>query len=218
MGRTTTLLPSRPFLARPDGSTTMTEINRDAVARYGEYVLIVPLRFNSGERVPTALRQRIEGMLLDRFDGFSADRNIDGAWRNEVGVEEELVVPALEDARAFGGLADRPGAGRAGAALGQLRDHCASGEVGEGHRAGGESDGTGEVRLDLLCRGVLEVEVPFGRLDRLLRVDRRRGDDLRRGEEAARFEGFGDGDNDPARTTGARLRTLVRLLFSGRLV
>ncbi len=85
MGRTTTLLPTRPFLVRLHGSTTMTEPNRDAVARYGEYVLIVPLRFNTGERVPTALRQRIEGMLLDRFDGFSADRNIDGAWRGPDG-------------------------------------------------------------------------------------------------------------------------------------
>ncbi len=81
MGRTTTLLPTRPFLVRPNESTSMTETNADACARYGEYVLIVPLRFNSGERVPTALRQRIEGMLLDRFGGFSADRNIDGAWR-----------------------------------------------------------------------------------------------------------------------------------------
>ena len=85
MGRTTTLMPARPVLARPNGTTTMTETRDDAFGRYGEYVLIVPLRFNSGERVPTALRQRIEGMLLDRFDGFSADRNIDGAWRGPDG-------------------------------------------------------------------------------------------------------------------------------------
>lgn len=88
MGRTSTLMPMRPVPAAWDGGTTETdttiESSRDAVTpfgRYAEYCLIVPLRFNSGERVPTALRQRIEGMLLDRFDGFSADRDIDGAWR-----------------------------------------------------------------------------------------------------------------------------------------
>ena len=85
MGRTTTLLPTRPFLERQHRTTTVTDSSGEAFARYGEYVLIVPLRFNSGQRVPTALRQRIEGMLLDRFDGFSADRNIDGAWRGPDG-------------------------------------------------------------------------------------------------------------------------------------
>ena len=77
MGRTSTRPPMRPILAQRDATPPL--------GRYAEYCLIVPLRFNSGERVPTALRQRIEGMLLDRFDGFSADRNIDGAWRGPDG-------------------------------------------------------------------------------------------------------------------------------------
>jgi hypothetical protein len=67
----------RPVLAERDATPPLT--------RCAEYCLILPLRFNSGEQVPTAIRQRIEGILLDRFDGFSADRDIDGAWRGPDG-------------------------------------------------------------------------------------------------------------------------------------
>lgn len=47
---------------------------------YGEYRILVPQHFNDGRSVPPALRELIETTACDLFNGFTAARNLDGAW------------------------------------------------------------------------------------------------------------------------------------------
>lgn len=76
------------------------------VAQLSEYRILVPQRFNDGQPVSPALRERIEEMLFDLFEGFTAQRGLDGAWRASDGrvfpdCNDEYRFLARDEASAF---------------------------------------------------------------------------------------------------------------------
>jgi hypothetical protein len=73
-------------------------------ASLAEYSLLVVQSFNDGTAVSPSLRQQIESLLLDRFDGFTAQRNLEGCWRDANG---QVFPDRVDDYRVAASAASR---------------------------------------------------------------------------------------------------------------
>lgn len=75
-----------------------------AGATLSEYLLLIPIHFNSGLPVPLDLRAAIERAMCERFGGFHVDRGHEGAWvapdgRRYDDVSDAYILAATDPAR-----------------------------------------------------------------------------------------------------------------------